>query len=119
MIAPDPIKEPSDPRPWIRAVVGTGFLSGNVVVGIYLWLFHDLEVLFSNPGAIIGGFLGLGLLGMAAGTITGLFSKLVLDQVTDSPKTWWIALAISFLFSSAIALLVVNFLSGIILGPWW
>jgi hypothetical protein len=70
-----------DPMPGIRAVLITGFLSGNVIGLIYLALEGHLgESLRLNPVALFGAVLGVGIAGMMVGAACGLFLRLRLEK---------------------------------------
>ena len=112
------MKNADDPQPWIYAIFATGFLSGNFVVLLWLVLDHGLPELADWGWALyLGGFLGFGLLGMAAGSVGGLFIKLVCERVTGEARAGgWPAVVTSGLLSATVCGPLLYWVVALIMG---
>jgi hypothetical protein len=107
--------ERDDPRPVIRAVLLAGFFSGNLCGVVYMvarGVF--VEGLRLNPLAMLGGFLGVGLLGMMGGALCGLSLRLVLERTGRLASGRWTPVVIAALASGFVGLVIVYALVGIL-----
>ena len=108
------MNEPVDPTPGIRAVFIAAFLGGNASALAYMAVRGKLlEAVQSNPLAILGGFLGIGLVGMSAGAICGLALRLVLEKMGGAVAGWWLPLASAVAVSALLGLFVVHCLFSV------
>jgi hypothetical protein len=107
-----------NPMPGIRAVLAAGFLSGNVFGVAYLVVSGRLIKipldLFVFLG-FLGGFMGIGVIGMMTGALCGLTLRLVSER--QNPSAGWrlpvlVAATASGLLGLWITIIVVNISMG-------
>ena len=106
------MSEPVDSNPIVgsRAVFIAGFLTGNVCGLVYLGVGgHLWESVSLNPIALIGAFLGIGLVGTLIGGMSGLALKLLLDAQMVT-RGWLAAVIIAGLTSGLTGLLITGYL---------
>jgi hypothetical protein len=103
-----------NPVPGIRAVLVAGFMSGNVLGWLYLAVTgHLLESLSLNPVALGGAFLGVGLVGMWVGAVSGLSLRLLLGERTASDG-WYAPIIVAGAASGGMGLLIASFVVGVL-----
>jgi len=104
----------SDPTSGIRAVLTGGFLSGNVGAFLYLVFQGFLLDAVMNPLAVVGCFLGIGLIGMMAGAVFGLSLRLILTKL-EANCGWRGPMALSMAVSGVLGLLIVHVIMSLLL----
>ncbi|MBX9681408.1 MAG: hypothetical protein K2X38_21850 [Gemmataceae bacterium] len=113
-------EEVADPWPGIRAVLVTGCLAGNiagllhVLLAGYLlqsWWFHLYALL-----AAFGTMAGVGIVGMMAGTLVGLSTRMFLHGMRIS-ESWWPPVILSGFASASLGLCIAAFLVAMLFEP--
>jgi hypothetical protein len=111
------MSDPPDPTPAIRAVLLTGFFSGNAVGLVYMAVRGVLlEAIQLNPLAVFGGFLFVGLLGLMVGAFSGLSLKLLLDKVSGDTAPWWMPAFVAGCFSALVGFYVTHGMTSFFWG---
>ncbi|MSQ96742.1 MAG: hypothetical protein EXR98_19610 [Gemmataceae bacterium] len=108
--------EDSNPVPGIRGVFIAGFFSGNISGLTYLTINgHLIDSVTLNPIALIGAFLGIGLVGAMLGGLSGLSVKL-LRGAMKAKDGWHIPVAVAAAVSATVGLLISWPLIAVLFG---
>jgi hypothetical protein len=112
------MSEPLDPNPipGIRAVFLAGFLTGDLCGLVYLAIIgHLWESILLNPLALIGAFLGIGLVGTMIGGVSGLSLGLLLGAHKGTVGRQ-VPFVVAGMTSAATGLLITRYLVATLWG---
>ncbi|MEI7687284.1 MAG: hypothetical protein WCL32_19930 [Planctomycetota bacterium] len=113
-------EEVADPRPGIRAVLMTGFLSGNIVGLLYVLLMgYLLQSWWFDLGSLLAAFgtiIGVGVVGVMVGAVAGLSARVFLHGMRIS-ESWWPPVILSGLASASLGFCIAVFLVAALFEP--